>query len=76
MALYKVTTQWLGYSEIIVEADDATHAQQLVEDNDYDPANERLTGDGSGLPGYEQETVIDVRHHLVSEQVHEVEDIA
>ena len=70
MALYKVTTQWLGYSEIIVEADDPTHAQQLVEDHDYDPANERLTGDGSGLPGYEEETVINV------ERLYEIEDVA
>lgn len=70
MALYKVTTQWIGYSEIIVEADDPTHAQQLVEDHDYDPANEKSTGDGSGLPGYDEETVINV------ERLYEIEDVA
>ena len=57
---YKVHTQWVGYSVIEVEAENPTHAQELVEDGDYDPNREVTTGNGLTY-GYEDETVIEVK---------------
>lgn len=59
MRTYKVHTQWIGYSVIEVEAESPTHAQELVEDGDYDPNRETMTGNGLTY-GYEGETVIEV----------------
>ena len=59
MKTYKVHTQWIGYSEIEVEAESPTHAQQLVEDNDYDTDRELTTGHGL-IYGFDDESVIKV----------------
>ena len=59
MKTYKVYTQWIGYSEILVEAESPTHAHELVEDCDYDTKRERITGNGLTY-GFEDETVIKI----------------
>ena len=59
MKTFKVHTKWVGYSVIEVEAEDADHAIERVEDGDYDRDREITTGHGLCY-GYDDETVIEV----------------
>jgi hypothetical protein len=59
MKTYKVYTKWIGYSEIEVEAESPTHAQELVEMGDYDSDRELTTGHGL-IYGFDNESVIEV----------------
>ena len=59
MKTFKVITSWTGYSEITVEAETEEQAFDLVEEKNYDPNKEVLTGNGLDY-GYEDETIINV----------------
>ena len=59
MKTFKVITRWTGYSEITVEAETEEQAFDLVEEKNYDPYKEVLTGNGLDY-GYEDETIINV----------------
>lgn len=59
MKEFEVYTQWRGYSIIRVQAENKEEAQMMVEDGDYDPSNEVMTGNGLNA-GYEEEEVIEV----------------
>ena len=56
---FKVITSWTGYSEITVQAETEEQASDLVEEKNFDPNNEVLTGNGLDY-GYENETIINV----------------
>ena len=60
MKTFKIYTQWIGYSEVEVEAESPTHAHELVESGDFDPSKEKHTGCGLDY-GYDNETIIEVR---------------
>ena len=59
MKTFKVITSWTGYSEITVQAETEEQAFDLVEEKNYDPNKEVLTGNGLDY-GYEDETIIKV----------------
>jgi len=56
MKVYKVYTKWVGYSEIIVDAEDEQEAKDFVAMGSYDPSEELQTGNGLDY-GYEDEQV-------------------
>ena len=60
MKSFKVITKWTGYSEITVQAETEEQAFDLVEEKNYDPNKEVLTGNGLDY-GYQNEETIDVK---------------
>tara|TARA_B100001057_G_scaffold12051_2_gene11456 strand:- start:42485 stop:42679 length:195 start_codon:yes stop_codon:yes gene_type:complete len=56
---FKVRTKWIGYSEIIVEAQNKQDAEALVYKGKYDPLNESTTANGLDY-GYDNEEIIEV----------------
>ena len=59
MKTYKVSTKWIGYSEIIVDADSCEEAKDKVLTGNYDIGDETMTG--TGLDGWDNEQVINVK---------------
>ena len=59
MKSFKVITKWTGYSEITVQAETEEQAFDLVEEKNYDPNKEVLTGNGLDY-GYEDEEIVKV----------------
>ena len=59
MKTYKVSTKWIGYSEIKVEAKSKEEAEQKYYDGDYDVYDESTTGGDLGY-GFDDEEVIKV----------------
>jgi hypothetical protein len=56
---YKVFTKWTGYSEIEVEAKSEEEAKEMVDIGNYEPENEKFTGNGIDYGG-EDEEIYDV----------------
>ena len=56
MKAYKVYTKWVGYSEIIVDAEDEQEAKDFVAMGSYDSSEELLTGNGLDY-GFDDEQV-------------------
>tara|TARA_R100000700_G_scaffold28025_3_gene34890 strand:+ start:25 stop:237 length:213 start_codon:yes stop_codon:yes gene_type:complete len=54
---YKVYTKWIGYSEIIVDAENEQEAKDFVAMGNFDPSDEIHTGNGLGY-GYDNEEII------------------
>ena len=48
MKTYKVSTKWIGYSEIIVDADSSEEAKDKVLTGNFDIGDETMTGTGLG----------------------------
>ena len=59
MKVFKVYTKWIGYSEIIVDAENEQEAKDFVAMGSYDPSEELQTGNGLDY-GFENETIIKV----------------
>lgn len=59
MKTYKVSTKWIGYSEIIVDADSSEEAKDKVLTGNFDIGDETMTG--TGLGGWDNEQVINVK---------------
>jgi len=59
MKTYKVFTKWIGYSEIVVDANSKEEASDKALKGDYDLLDETMTGTGLGY-GFEEEEVLEV----------------
>ena len=59
MKVFKVYTKWIGYSEIIVDAENEQEAKDFVAMGSYDSSEELLTGNGLDY-GFEDEEVLKV----------------
>ena len=59
MKTYKVYTKWIGYSKIIVDAENEQEAIDKVNSGEYEPENELSTGTGLNL-GYDEEEVLEI----------------
>ena len=60
MKAFRVYTKWIGYSEIIVDAENEQEAKDFVAMGSYDPSEELQTGNGLEY-GYENEEVIEIK---------------
>ena len=54
---YKVYTKWTGYSEIEVEAKSEVEAREMVDMGNYEPENEKFTGNGLDYGGEDEEVL-------------------
>ena len=69
MKAFKVNTKWIGYSEIIVDAENEQEAKDFVAMGSYDPSEELQTGNGLEY-GYDEEEVLEI------EQVSDLEEVS
>jgi len=60
MTTYQFTTSWTGFSEITIEAENEDEARNKFYEGDYDPSNEKMTGNGLDY-GFDEEEIIETK---------------
>jgi len=59
MKVFKITTSWTGFSEIMIKAKDKDEARDKFNASDYAPDDELITGNGLDY-GFNDEQIIDM----------------
>ena len=60
MTTYQFTTSWTGFSEITIEAENEDEARNKFYEGDYDPSDEKMTGNGLDC-GFNDEKIIETK---------------